>query len=83
MAVENSITNMTAEEVQAQRERYPRAFSETLLNRIISWGSYIILLSILLYAMNRFGFFSERFDLFRFTLPVTKMTKSLKSKSKK
>jgi hypothetical protein len=30
MAAENSITNMTAKEVQLQRERYPRAFSETL-----------------------------------------------------
>jgi phosphonate transport system permease protein len=58
---DNSIMNMTAEEINAQRERYPRAFSETPLNRLISWGSYIILLSILLYAMNRFGFFSERF----------------------
>ena len=61
MAAENGIMNMTAEEVQAQRERYPRAFTDTLANRMISWISYLVLLSILLYAMNRFGFFSERF----------------------
>jgi phosphonate transport system permease protein len=61
MAAENSITNMTAKEVQLQRERYPRAFSDTLTNRMISWVSYTVLLSILLYSMNRFGFFSERF----------------------
>ena len=61
MAAENGIMSMTAEEVQAQRERYPRAFSETLAKRMISWVSYLVLLSVLLYAMNRFGFFSERF----------------------
>ena len=58
---ENSIMNMSAEEINTQRERFPRAFSGTLLSRIVNWGSYLILLSILLYAMNRFGFFSEKF----------------------
>ena len=58
---DNSIMNMTAEDVQIQRERFPRAFSDTFLNKLVTRGSYLILLCILLYAMNRFGFFSERF----------------------
>ena len=58
---DNSIVNMTAEDVKIQRERFPRAFSDTFLNKLVSRGSYLILLCILLYAMNRFGFFSERF----------------------
>ena len=58
---DNSIMNMTEDDVNTQRERFPRAFSEAPLKRAIRYISTLVLLSILFYAMNRFGFFSERF----------------------
>ena len=58
---DNSIVNMTADDIKTQRERFPRAFSEAPLTRVIRYASTLVLLSILFYAMNRFGFFSERF----------------------
>lgn len=55
------IKDLTAEQIQKDRERFPRVFSLTLkqrILRIVIWGGGG---TLLLYSMWRFGFFSEQF----------------------
>jgi phosphonate transport system permease protein len=52
---------LNAEEIQKQIERFPRVFSDTFKVRAIRWVSGVGVASILLYSLNRFGFFSEKF----------------------
>ncbi len=56
-----AIKELNAEEIQKQIERFPRVFSETFTVRATRWVSGIAVASILLYSLNRFGFFSEKF----------------------
>jgi phosphonate transport system permease protein len=52
---------LSAEEIGAQRERFPRIFSLSLTQIIVRWGSLILVVGFLIYMLNRLGFFSERF----------------------
>jgi phosphonate transport system permease protein len=56
-----AISELTAEEIEKQKERFPRVFSETLKVRVTRWVSGVVVVGILLYSLNRFGFFSEKF----------------------
>lgn len=55
------VTALTAEDIHAEQQRFPRVFSLTLKQKIIRWGSGILVLGFLFYMLNRLGFFSERF----------------------
>lgn len=55
------VAALTAEHIRAERQRFPRVFSLTLRQKIIRWGSAILVLGFLFYMLNRLGFFSERF----------------------
>lgn len=52
---------LTTEDIRAEWQRFPRVFSLTLKQKIIRWGSGILVLGFLIYMLNRLGFFSERF----------------------
>ncbi len=56
-----AINDLTAEEIERQKERFPRVFSQTFKARAIRWVSGCAVVALLLYSLNRFGFFSEKF----------------------
>ena len=56
-----AIKELTAEEIEKQKERFPRVFSLTSKEKAIRWLSGCAVVAILLYSFNRFGFFSEKF----------------------
>ena len=56
-----AIRDLSAEEIEKQKERFPRVFSETLRTRTLRWLSGCAVVGLLLYSLNRFGFFSEKF----------------------
>lgn len=53
--------DLSAEEIAEEKERFPRIFSETRKVRILRWLTVSVVVAVLLYSLNRFGFFSERF----------------------
>ncbi len=56
-----AIKDLSAEEIEKQKERFPRIFSQTFKAKAIRWLSGCAVVAILLYSLNRFGFFSEKF----------------------
>lgn len=55
------LAQLSAEQIREQRERFPRVFSLTPVQKLARWGSGIAVVVFLLYSLNRLGFFSERF----------------------
>jgi phosphonate transport system permease protein len=55
------LARLSAEQIHEQRERFPRVFSLTPVQKLVRWGSGIAVVVFLLYSLNRLGFFSERF----------------------
>lgn len=58
---DTGLAQLSAEQIQEQRERFPRVFSLTPVQKLVRWGSGIVVVVFLLYSLNRLGFFSERF----------------------
>jgi phosphonate transport system permease protein len=56
-----AINDLSAEEIEKHKQRFPRVFSERLKTRAIRWLSGCAVIAVLLYSLNRFGFFSEKF----------------------
>jgi len=56
-----AIAALSAEDIDKEIERFPRVFSLTLKDKAIRWLSGAAVLALLLYSLNRFGFFSEKF----------------------
>ena len=56
-----AVDALSEQDILKQRDRYPRVFSRPLKEKIIVWGAWLAMLSLLMYALNRFGFFSEKF----------------------
>jgi len=56
-----AFNELTAEEIEKQKERFPRVFSETLKVRAARWLTGCTVVAVLIYSLNRFGFFSEKF----------------------
>lgn len=56
-----AIKDLSAEEIEKQIERFPRIFSQTFKAKAIRWLSGCAVVAFLLYSLNRFGFFSEKF----------------------
>ena len=56
-----AILDLSVEEIEKQRERFPRVFSRTFKANVISWLTAGVVVGVLLYSLNRFGFFSEKF----------------------
>ena len=56
-----AINDLTAEEIEKQIVRFPRIFSLTFKAKALRWLSGCVVVGILAYSLNRFGFFSEKF----------------------
>lgn len=56
-----AIFDLSAEEIKKQKERFPRIFSQTFKVKATRWLSAGAVVALLLYSLNRFGFFSEKF----------------------
>ena len=57
----SSIQDLTPQEIEQQRERFPRVFSMTMTQKVVRWGALFLVIGFLLYSFNQLGFFSERF----------------------
>ena len=56
-----SVSDLTPEMIAADRERFPRVFSLTTGDRILRTILWVGTAAFIIYSLNRFGFFSERF----------------------
>ena len=56
-----AISDLNAEDIEKQKERFPRVFSQTFRTRALRLVIGCVVVGVLLYSLNRFGFFSERF----------------------
>ena len=56
-----SVSDLTPEMIAADRERFPRIFSLTTGDRILRTILWVGTTVLIVYSLNRFGFFSERF----------------------
>jgi phosphonate transport system permease protein len=57
----DKLANLTTEMINEDRKKFPRVFSMTFserLNRLLVWGGGA---AFIVYALNEFGFFGERF----------------------
>jgi phosphonate transport system permease protein len=56
-----AIIDLSVEEIEKQKERFPRIFSQTFKVKATRWLTAGTVVALLLYSLNRFGFFSEKF----------------------
>ena len=55
------LANLTAVDIAAERERFPRMFSHAPGERIRQWSGWIVAIALTLYCLYRFGFLSKDF----------------------